>query len=90
MADLLPDSWHVVCCKENPFNLLAFLVIYLPFKRNTNLCHADAQIITEVTVSVYLAIAGKKPKSRIFAETSLSFNCQNGWINARIGMTCCR
>lgn len=41
MADLHPDSWHAVCCKENPFNLFAFLAIYLLFKRNTNLCHTE-------------------------------------------------
>lgn len=42
MADLLPNSPHIVCYKENLFNLFAFLVIYLLFKRNTNLCHAVA------------------------------------------------
>lgn len=63
MADLLPDSWHIVCCKENPFNLFAFLAIYLLFKRYKNLCHADAQIVTEVTFSAYLTTAEKKLKS---------------------------
>lgn len=42
MADLLPYSWHIVHYKESPFNRFAFLVAYLLFKRNTNLCLAVA------------------------------------------------